>query len=459
MSEERTVSSPDSGILEPPETLFGSLRYLGPGLILSAAIVGSGELIATTTLGMNAGFALLWVILLGCLAKVTVQLEFGKYCIVHGTTTYQSWNDTGKTKIAGLHWTVCIGLLFMLVQFFGQGGVLGGSVQVGMYYLPALTKTGWVFLLAILLGSLVYHGKYAPVEIAATVMNGIFVVLILGCLFMVQQTDSAITFSELQSGFNPLHFPPEYAGYALAAFGITGVAAGEVAMYPFWCIEKGYAKWTGPKDGSDAWVRRAKGWIRVMTLDALLSMVVYTITTCAFYLLGASILLPYLDQFEPDDPLFITKLSVIFTDVMGNDAQIIFMVCAFAVLFSTIFANTAGFSRLWTEFFGLAKWINLSDKTQRARSIAVMAFVFPLLCGIAFLAIPDPWFLVTVMGINNALFLIVVAYKAVIFRYGHTDKNLQPSIFYDIAFWISFLSIGFMAVQTSISVINTLMEQ
>ena len=60
----------DKKTKEPPKGLFGSLRYLGPGLILSASIVGSGELIATTALGAKAGFAVLWVLILGCLIKV-----------------------------------------------------------------------------------------------------------------------------------------------------------------------------------------------------------------------------------------------------------------------------------------------------------------------------------------------------------------------------------------------------
>ena len=53
------------GIKEPPEGWGPSLRYFGPGLILSASIVGSGELIATTTLGAQAGFAILWMVIFG----------------------------------------------------------------------------------------------------------------------------------------------------------------------------------------------------------------------------------------------------------------------------------------------------------------------------------------------------------------------------------------------------------
>lgn len=49
-----------------------SLRYLGPGLIISASIVGSGELIATTALGAEARFALLWLVIMSTTVKVAV---------------------------------------------------------------------------------------------------------------------------------------------------------------------------------------------------------------------------------------------------------------------------------------------------------------------------------------------------------------------------------------------------
>ena len=51
-----------TGVREPPVGWRDSLKYLGPGLILSASIVGSGELIATTTAGAQAGFVILWLV-------------------------------------------------------------------------------------------------------------------------------------------------------------------------------------------------------------------------------------------------------------------------------------------------------------------------------------------------------------------------------------------------------------
>ena len=77
----------------PPTTIRGILRSLGPGLIIAGSIVGSGELIATTTTGAEAGFTLLWLIIIGCIIKVFVQVELGRYTITTGTTTMSGLNS------------------------------------------------------------------------------------------------------------------------------------------------------------------------------------------------------------------------------------------------------------------------------------------------------------------------------------------------------------------------------
>ena len=46
---------PDAAVVAPPTTIRGILSKLGPGLIIAGSIVGSGELIATTTTGATGG--------------------------------------------------------------------------------------------------------------------------------------------------------------------------------------------------------------------------------------------------------------------------------------------------------------------------------------------------------------------------------------------------------------------
>ena len=69
------------GVEPPPLSLASALARVGPGMVLAASIVGSGELIATTTLGARAGFTLLWIILVSCAIKPVVQGELGRYTI------------------------------------------------------------------------------------------------------------------------------------------------------------------------------------------------------------------------------------------------------------------------------------------------------------------------------------------------------------------------------------------
>src|SRR5688500_7914863 len=72
----------------PQQGFFGVLRQLGPGLSVTGSIVGSSELIASTTLGAKVGFTALWLIVLSCLIKVVVQMKLARYVISSGQTTF-----------------------------------------------------------------------------------------------------------------------------------------------------------------------------------------------------------------------------------------------------------------------------------------------------------------------------------------------------------------------------------
>ena len=65
------LSEPASEVQEPPAKLGGILRQLGPGLIMAAGIVGSGELIAATLTGAKAGFIFLGLIFLAALSNAS----------------------------------------------------------------------------------------------------------------------------------------------------------------------------------------------------------------------------------------------------------------------------------------------------------------------------------------------------------------------------------------------------
>src|SRR5262245_23670653 len=115
---------PRDAIREPPETLWAALRQIGPGIILAGTIVGSGELLLTTSLGAKHGFVFLWLILFSCVIKVFVQVELGRYAISSGKPTLGAINELGGPRF-GAQWIVWWWLFMMLTTIFQLGAMTG----------------------------------------------------------------------------------------------------------------------------------------------------------------------------------------------------------------------------------------------------------------------------------------------------------------------------------------------
>ncbi len=214
--------------------------------------------------------------------------------------------------------------------------------------------------------------------------------------------------------------------------------------YNYWCIEKGYAAYTGPKKDSPEWAARAKGWIKVMYMDAFLCMVIYTVATAAFYLLGAAVL--HGRGEIPKGFQMVKILSRMYTESLGGWADGVFLVGAFVVLYSTLFAGLAAWTRLFSDCFGQIGLMNFYDRKQRAKVIAILAFVIPLGWTLFFLFMKAPVFMVLLGGIGTSLMLLIVIFAAINFRYVRLDPALKPGNLYDLWLWLSIIVIAFVGV-------------
>ncbi len=436
----------DSEFIQPPPVSFRQkLKYLGPGFILSASVVGSGELIATTALGAKAGFITLWVILVSCLVKIVLQLEFGRQSIIRGATAMNLMNELpgprfGKRKVSWGVWSWLVLWLFKPLQL---GGIIGGVAIILNIAIPGLSVATWTIVTALVVISVMLFGYYGVVEKISLVFMGLFTVFTLMALIMLQRTGFAVTWPDIAEGLS-FKLPKATVGFAIAAFGLTGVGGDEILSYNYWCIEKGYARYTGPRDDSQEWRTRAKGWIRVMYMDAFLSMIVYTTVTGAFFLLGASIL--YQHGEVPEGYQMIETISRIYTDSVGPAAKNIFLLGSFVVLFSTLFAALAIRTRVFSDLFGVLKWIDFNNLKTRMRTIRVLAVVFPVLWTIAFLVIKLPVLMVTIGGIATFVMLIIVVIAGIHFRFGVKDHVLSPGKFYKITLVVSCVSIVLVGI-------------
>jgi len=433
----------EEDIQDPPTTILGQLKYLGPGLILSATVVGSGELIATTTLGAKAGFITLWVVIISCLVKVMVQVEVGKHAIYSGKTMMKSFNGLKGLKIGQAHWTIWTFLALMIMKLLQVGGIIGGVAIILNIAFPSISLLTWCVLISLLVSSLVYKGYYKIIERFSIYMIALFTLFTFISLYFIQFTSYAFTINDILLGLE-FHLPKEALIFAFGAFGITGVGGEEIIYYNYWCLEKGYAAYTGPYEKSKEWLKRARGWIKVMYLDAVVSMVVYTTITAVFYLLGAAVL--FRRGEVPEGYAMIETLSAIYTESLGMGARSVYLVGAATVLFSTLFSALAAWTRFYSDMFGQIGWINFYDTDQRRRMIAWLAWIFPPIWAILFLYIQLPVIMVLSGGLIGSVILFMVLYIAINFRYKRLPSELVPNIIYDVMLWISGVSIFLLGI-------------
>lgn len=630
--------SDDVSLVEkPPTSIGGILMRLGPGLIVAGSIVGSGELIATTATGAQAGFWLLWLILIGCVIKVFVQVELGRYTLVDGKTTMEGLAEVPGPRIPGRgNWLVWYWFAMFLASTAQLGGIVGGVGQALSISAP-LTENGgkyndyveaetqlivhraelnlnetrladekqpeskresatqripelhldifnrelqssefllvlkraekeppqdeianieafhnkleslqdktestatllakasplveqvianeadikgiekklkelprkgslqnakkasflkndadqlkeendtllasigaldaehdtdnlatlyleakrskrpnnpvddkiWATIITIMTAAVLYFGRYGLIQSFSTTLVALFTMITIVNLCMLQGSDDwGVSLLDIIHGMSfKLHDPAITAktgalGTALATFGIIGVGASELVTYPYWCLEKGYARFTGPKNDSSEWAERARGWMRVMRWDAWCSMGVYTFATIAFYLLGAAIL--GRTGLDPKGTEMIRYLSVMYQPVFGQVAQILFLFGAFAVLYSTFFVANASLARVFGDALSVLNFAAKGEEAYRNR-VRILSALLPFLCLSFYVSGLEPVALVLFSGMMQAIMLPMLAGAALFFRYYRGDRRISPGKAWDVFLWVSAL--------------------
>jgi Mn2+/Fe2+ NRAMP family transporter len=523
MIDEKTtpVQSPAPETLAPPTSFFGILSYLGPGLIIAASIVGSGELIATTLTGARGGLSLLWLIILGCVVKVFAQIEIGRFTVSTGIPTLSALSTVPGPRIAGRgNWLVWY-WFFMWFCSIGQLGGIVGSVGQVLAIVQPLTTQGadyktignletqiklasvkarsatpqekeamgleaksieesleslkrdylvkyasgsaktqsteelvtsmsvaglprpmddryWAIPVAIITAGLLFYGGYSLVQSASTAMVAIFTLVTLATVIGLQaKPDWSISASEWLQGLSfglPEGDKLKALTTALATVGIIGVGAAELIQYPYWCLEKGYARHTGPDDGSSAWLDRARGWLRVMHYDIGVSMLIYTTATIGFFVLGAGIL--HRSGIQPEESKLIQTLSAMYEPVLGSWAPPIYLLGAFMVLYSTYYVANASHARTFTDGMAVLNLIS-TDQVVQAQMVKFLSALFPMLCLLVYWVLPSPAWLVLISGSAQAVMLPMLGFAALYFRYFKTRRELHGAKWVEIGLWIS----------------------
>jgi len=425
-------------VVDPPRRLGPTLRRLGPGIVLAGSIVGSGELIATTTLGAQVGYVALWIVLLSCAVKPVVQAELGRYTIATGETALEAFDRVPGPRL-GASWLVWAWAALVLLTMLQVGGMFGGLAQVMHLLVPAVPIAAWVVAFVAVTIALLLGGGYERIERLAMVKVALFTLITVMAAVVLSRMDRYFSWREIGEGLR-FQLPPQGLATAVAVFGITGVGATELCMYPYWCVEKGYARFTGPRDDTPAWRARAAGWIRVMHADILCSLATYTVATVAFYLLGAGVL--HGMGVVPAARDMIPVLSNIYTQTLGPWALWLFYAGALVTLYGTIVAMGAAQSRMFADMMRVLGRFERHDYVRRVFWRKVFVLVLILLPALLYALFASPVKMVVAGGIAQAVMLPILGGATLYLRYRHLPREVAPPALVTAGLWLATALMG-----------------
>ena len=432
---------------EAPKTFLERLKFIGPSVVVTGSVVGSGSIVMTPLLGAAAGFMLLWWLLLSMWSKPIIQAEIARYIVVSKKTFLEAFADMPgfKTTIQGktTSWLVWFMFFGVIPSIAGMGGLAGAVAEAGNTMFPFLTVEIWVVISCLVTWMLLYFGSYKSLEKTLLVMVLFFSFMTMIIAIAMQSTDYQVSVAQVSSGLS-FSFPSGYLPLALAVFGFTGISYGEIMAYTYWCLEKGYAENSGNN------VEETKHWIKTMQTDVWVTVFFITLGTLPFFFLGAGVLynIPELQQALATSSFWdidvISSLQNMFSLVLGGWAKWLFIVLAFFVLFSTLLSGTAAFTRTISDYLismGLVK----EQANTRKKLIKLIAFLIPFLSGLFYFVLPNPFTLLLIAGIWAAMGLPIVNIGA-LYLVNKLEQELQPKITTKFILWASLVLQLSMAV-------------
>jgi manganese transport protein len=172
-----------------------------------------------------------------------------------------------------------------------------------------------------------------------------------------------------------------------------------------------------------------------MNVDILVSLLIYTLATIAFYMLGAGIL--HGMGLVPAGQDMIPVLSNIYTQTLGEWSLWIFYVGAIATLYGTVFASIASNSRVFADLFRLMGAFSHDDYPTRIRYRNMFVLLLGVLPASLFLLVQSPVKMIIVGGVSQALMIPVIAVGTLYLRHRLLPSDLSPPAWITAALWLA----------------------
>ena len=355
---------------------YSFLKLAGPGLVVAATGIGSGDVVSATVGGARYGVVLLWAIVAGAFFKYVLSEGIARWQLATGKTALEGWADHLPPWVKWyfgtylIIWTVFVSAALTNACGLGIANLTGGIIpQSGGAVIHTLI--GFLF---------VYFGGYGNFEKLMKLLVGVMAFSILVCALLTLQNPL-----DAAQGLVLPSIPLGSGTYVLSLIGGVG---GSITMlsYNYWMREENM-KGAG-------FLSYVRGDIAVAYIfTALFGISIMLIASDAFFTAGVPL----------RDAEAVPKMAAALGALLGPFGRFAFSAGFWAAVFASLLGVWQSVPYLYADFYGI-----LTHMPSEQRREVIKVTSTPYRIALAFITlVPIPF------AFTNRPILIIVLYTIV----------------------------------------------
>jgi Mn2+/Fe2+ NRAMP family transporter len=369
--------------LKPQSLSF--LKLAGPGLVVAATGIGSGDVVSATVGGARYGVVLLWAIVAGAFFKFVLSEGIARWQLATGTTALEGWADHLPPWVKwyfGAYlvvWTVAVSAALTNATGLGINNLTGGAIS-----------QSWGAVVHSLAGfAFVWLGGYGNFEKMMKILVGVMGFSILICAGLTLSNPLGVA----QGLVTPI-IPSGSGTYVLSLIGGVG---GSITMlsYNYWMREEGMR--------GGAFLSYVRGDIAVAyVFTALFGVSIMLIASDAFFVSGATL----------RDADAVPRMAAALGALLGNFGRFAFSAGFWAAVVASLLGVWQSVPYLYADFYGILKKMSPADRLAAVKVTSTpyrIALAFITLVPLPFAFTGRPVTIIVIYTIVGSLFVPFVA--------------------------------------------------
>jgi len=361
------------------------LKLAGPGLIVAATGIGSGDVVAATVGGARYGVVLLWAIALGAFFKFVLSEGIARWQLATGLTALEGW----ATHLPA--WVKYYFAAYLFLWTFFVSAALTNATGLGISNLTGgAIAQSWGAIAHSLIGfAFVWIGGYAWFERLMKLLVGVMGFSILICAVLIVSD-----WGRIATGLLVPTIPPASGTYVLSIIGGIG---GSITMlsYNYWMREEKIS------DAGD--LGYVRGDVAVAYLfTAIFGMSIMVIANQAFFLAGVTI----------TDAQAVPKMAEVLGTLLGPFGVYAYALGFWAAVFASLLGVWQSVPYLYADFYGIMKRLSVEERravTQVTSTPYRLALAFIALIPIPFAFTGRPLLIIVLYTIVGSMFVPFLA--------------------------------------------------